>query len=155
MVIKNAFIHFISTKKTLRQNPQSLDFIELMAERVGFEPTVPVKGHLISSCIRHVLNWFFKIHQVPSALDFTRFVPSYILTSFKSSFWMIWSLRSKCGQNAVSCYSPLARIYFLFLPLPTDTNTALSTSCFMIRPAMVCDIANASSTSLRPIAFFL
>ena len=36
-------------KKALRQNPQSLDFIELMAERVGFEPTVPVKGHLISS----------------------------------------------------------------------------------------------------------
>ena len=55
MVIKNAFIHFISTKKTLRQNPQSLDFIELMAERVGFEPTVPVKGHLISSSIRRYL----------------------------------------------------------------------------------------------------
>ena len=38
-----------NAKKALRQNPQSLDFIELMAERVGFEPTVPVRGHLISS----------------------------------------------------------------------------------------------------------
>ena len=49
MVIKNAFMRFSNKKKALRQNPQSLDFIELMAERVGFEPTVPVKGHLISS----------------------------------------------------------------------------------------------------------
>ena len=43
----------VNAKKTLRENPQSLDFIELMAEKAGFELTVPVKGHLI--CLKYIV----------------------------------------------------------------------------------------------------
>ena len=56
----------------------------LLAERVGFEPTVPLTGHLISSSIRRYLPYTSEYLPV---LYFQRFMPCYpqmILVKYRS-----------------------------------------------------------------------